>query len=253
MRRVALVTGASSGLGRAIARRLSVNFDIAAVSRSHQDESETSPVSNCRTSWHRGDLRDADNIPNLVNGVMDTHGRIDILVNCAGVSGGGRTTQQSDALWQEMMVVNLLGPMRLTRDCLRLSGMQERKWGRIINIASTGGKQGVLWGAAYSASKHGLVGFTKSLALELASAGITVNAVCPGFVETPMAEQVRARYAAIWEVSSEEAKKRIIQRIPLGRYVAPEEVADLVAFLTTPSADAIVGQALNICGGLGTY
>jgi ketoreductase len=131
--------------------------------------------------------------------------------------------------------------------------MLERRWGRVIHIASTGGKQGVMYAAAYSASKHGVVGFTKSLGLELAKTGVTVNAVCPGFVESSMAAGARQRYAAIWRCSEDDAKQRIEARIPLGRYVVPNEVTGLVRYLASPDSAAVLAQAFNVCGGLGTY
>jgi ketoreductase len=131
--------------------------------------------------------------------------------------------------------------------------LQERDWGRIINIASTGGKQGVMFGAPYSASKHGVIGFTKALGLELAKTGVTVNAVCPGYVETPLAERVRQSHAEHFEVTEDEILKRFQAKIPLGRYSTPEEVAGLVGYLVTDTAGSITAQALNVCGGLGNY
>jgi ketoreductase len=110
-----------------------------------------------------------------------------------------------------------------------------------------------VFAAPYSASKHGVVGFTKALGLELAPTGITVNAVCPGFVETPMAARVREHYAAIWEVSEQETYDRITARVPIGRYVQPKEVAAMVGYLAGPGAAAITAQAINVCGGLGNY
>jgi len=136
---------------------------------------------------------------------------------------------------------------------LTTGGMREASWGRIINIASTAGKQGVVLGAPYSASKHGVVGFTKALGNELAPTGITVNAVCPGYVETPMAEAVRQRYAQAWQISEDEVLAKFQAKIPLGRYSTPEEVAGLVGYLTTETAASITSQALNVCGGLGNF
>ena len=132
--------------------------------------------------------------------------------------------------------------------------MRERGRGRIINIASTGGKQGVVLGAPYSASKHGVVGFTKALGNELAPTGITVNAVCPGYVETPMAQRVRA---GLRRPLRHHARTTILERfqakIPLGRYSTPEEVAGLVGYLASDTAASITAQALNVCGGLGNF
>jgi ketoreductase len=111
----------------------------------------------------------------------------------------------------------------------------------------------VVLGAPYSASKHGVIGFTKALGLELAQTGVTVNAVCPGYVETPLAQKVRQGYAAHHEVSEEQILERFQAKIPLGRYSTPEEVAGLAAYLITDTAASITAQALNVCGGLGNY
>jgi ketoreductase len=131
--------------------------------------------------------------------------------------------------------------------------MRERGWGRVINVASTAGKQGVVLGAPYSASKHGVVGFTKALGNELAPTGITVNAVCPGYVETPMAQRVRAGYAAAYDTSEDAILQKFQAKIPLGRYSTPEEVAGLIGYLASDTAASITSQALNVCGGLGNF
>src|SRR5690606_14256713 len=121
---------------------------------------------------------------------------------------------------------NLTSVFRVTREVLTTGGMREASWGRIINIASAAGKQGVVLGAPYSASKHGVVGFTKALGNELAPTGITVNAVCPGYVETPMAEAVRQRYAQAWQISEDEVLAKFQAKIPLGRYSTPKKWPD---------------------------
>jgi ketoreductase len=141
----------------------------------------------------------------------------------------------------------------MTREVLNAGGMRAGGRGRIINIASTAGKQGVVLGAPYSASKHGVVGFTKALGNELAPTGITVNAVCPGYVETPMAQRVRQGYAAAWQITEEDVLEKFQAKIPLGRYSTPEEVAGLVGYLASDSAASITAQAINVCGGLGNF
>ncbi len=120
-------------------------------------------------------------------------------------------------------------------------------------LSSTAGKQGVVLGAPYSASKHGVVGFTKALGNELAPTGITVNAVCPGYVETPMAQRVRQGYAAAYDTSEDAILEKFQSKIPLGRYSTPEEVAGLVGYLASDTAASITSQALNVCGGLGNF
>jgi ketoreductase len=125
--------------------------------------------------------------------------------------------------------------------------------GRIISIASTGGKQGVPLGAPYSASKGGVIAFSKALAKELAPSGVTVNTVCPGYVETPMAVRIREAYASTWNSTPEAVLEQFEAKIPLGRYSTPEEVAGLVGYLATDTAASITAQALNVCGGLGIF
>jgi ketoreductase len=199
------------------------------------------------------DVRDSGAVQYLVASAVARFGPIDILVNNAGRSGGGATATITDELWSDVMNTNLHGVFRMTRAALTTGGMLERRAGRIVNIASTGGKQGVVLGAPYSASKHGVVGFTKALGLELAPVGITVNAVCPGYVETPMAQRVRQGYADFWSTSEAAVLEKFEAKIPLGRYSTPEEVASLVVYLTSGPAASITAQALNVCGGLGNY
>jgi ketoreductase len=188
-----------------------------------------------------------------VRAAVDAFGPISVLVNNAGRSGGGPTAAISDELWYDVIDTNLNSVFLLTREVLNNGGLAGARGGRIINIASTAGKQGVLLGAPYSASKHGVVGFTKALGKELAPSGVTVNAVCPGYVETPMAERVRQGYASAWGTTEDHVQEQFEAKIPLGRYSTPEEVAGLVGYLTTEHAASITAQALNVCGGLGNF
>ncbi len=255
--RTALVTGATSGIGLEIARHLAQggarvylcarNADrLAETVKSLQEEGHTVDGQTC-------DVTSIEDIRSLVRAVTDRFGGIDILVNNAGRSGGGITKDVEDDLWFDVINTNLNSVFLLTKEVLNHGGILRRDRGRIINIASTGGKQGVLHGAPYSAAKHGVVGFSKALGLELAKTGVTVNAVCPGFVETPMAERVREAYSGIWDVPLDEVHRRVSARVPIGRYVVPEEVAAMVDYLVSPGADAVTAQALNVCGGLGNY
>ncbi len=254
---VVLVTGATSGIGRAVAEELGRGGGrLFLCSRNQQDVEAT--VKELRDAGIEADgmacdVRSAGDVAAYVGGAVERYGHVDVLVNNAGRSGGGVTAQLTDELWDDVIETNLNAVFRLTRQVLQQGGMLSAGYGRIINIASTGGKQGVVMGAPYSASKHGVVGFTKALGLELAKTGVTVNAVCPGYVETPLAERVRQGYAAAWNTTTEAVQERFEAKIPLGRYATPQEVASLVAYLASPVTAAITAQAVNVCGGLGNY
>lgn len=255
--RVALITGATSGMGLEIAASL-VRHGASVYICSRRDDAVAATVKSFQSDGYEVDGQSCDvtvpaQVRTLVRAARDRFGPVDVLVNNAGRSGGGVTAQIEDDLWYDVINTNLNSVFLMTKEVLNAGGMLEQGRGRIINIASTGGKQGVVFGAPYSASKHGVVGFTKALGLELAKTGITVNAVCPGFVETPLAEQVRGHYASMWGVSEAEVHARITGRVPIGRYVEPSEVAAMVQYLITDGAGAVTAQALNVCGGLGNY
>ncbi|MFD8750666.1 SDR family NAD(P)-dependent oxidoreductase [Kitasatospora sp. NPDC059577] len=255
--RVALVTGGTSGIGLAVAEELGRRGDrVFVCARTKDDVAAT--VERLReqgldVDGVDCDVRSGEQVAVAVAAAVERFGPIGILVNNAGRGGGGITAEIPDETWCDVIDVNLNGVFRMTREVLARGGMRDASWGRIVNIASTGGKQGVVLGAPYSASKHGVVGFTKALGLELAKSGITVNAVCPGYVETPMAGRVRQGYAAHWGVTEAEVLERFEAKIPLGRYSTPREVAAMVGYLTTEAADPVTAQAINVCGGLGSY
>ncbi|MGW7516422.1 3-oxoacyl-ACP reductase FabG [Streptomyces sp. NPDC054796] len=253
----ALITGATSGIGLATARLLAEqNHRVFIGARTA--ESVTSTVKQLREEGFEAegaavDVRSDEDVKDFVRAAVDTFGTIDVLVNNAGRSGGGVTADIADELWHDVIDTNLNSVFRLSREVLNAGGMRHKSRGRIINIASTAGKQGVVLGAPYSASKHGVVGFTKALGNELAPTGITVNAVCPGYVETPMAQRVRQGYAAAYDSTEDAILEKFQAKIPLGRYSTPEEVAGLVGYLASDSAASITSQALNVCGGLGNF
>jgi ketoreductase len=255
--RTCLITGATSGIGRAVANSLGQQgHRIYLCARDADNVARTVKelaAAGYTADGLAADVRSADDVTALVAAAAGRFGPIEILVNNAGRPGGGVTAQIPDEVWLDVLETNLTGVFRVTREVLRAGGLTGRPWGRIINIASTGGKQGVIFGSPYSASKHGVVGLTKALGLELAKTGITVNAVCPGYAETPMAERVREAYAQTWSITPADVLEKFNAKIPLGRYTLPEEAAGLVVYLTTDAAAPITAQAINVCGGLGNY
>jgi len=255
--RTAIVTGATSGIGLAIAELLA-GSDISVYLCARDADGVELTVKQLRERGYdvdgaACDVRSPEEVRAFVTRAVDRYGEIDILVNNAGRSGGGITADLADDLWYDVIATNLHSVFLMTRDVLATGGMRAKGWGRIVNIASTAGKQGVVLGAPYSASKHGVVGFTKALGNELAPTGITVNAVCPGYVETPMAQRVRQGYAAAWEQTEDQIMQKFTAKIPLGRYSTPDEVAGLVSYLTSDTAASITAQAINVCGGLGNF
>lgn len=258
--RIALVTGGTSGIGLAIAQALLQDGLKVVVTGRDPGRLNTATHSllmeddRFEVVGYTCDVRDRESIRTTVAQCVEEHGEPSVLVNNAGRSGGGVTAAISDELWLDVIETNLNSVFWVTREVIRSSETLNQPTGRIINIASTGGKQGVPYGAPYSAAKAGVIGFTKALAKECAQAGgPTVNAVCPGYVETPMAQEIRASYAKINQVTQEQVLTDFQAKIPLGRYSTPEEVAGMVRYLAGPTAGSVTAQALNVCGGLGSY
>ncbi len=252
---IALVTGGGRGIGRSIALELArEGADVAVAARTSAEIA--SVRGEVQALGRRGmacpsDVTDRASVARLVQEVEGALGPITILVNNAGMAASMKTLDMDDDLWERILRVNLTGPYLCTKAVL--PGMLHRGSGRIINIASVGGKVGLLYSAAYCASKHGVLGFTRALALEVAGTGITVNAICPGFVETAMTEESVRRIVMKTGRSAEAARQALEGLSPQKRLIQPEEVATLAVMLASPEARGIHGQAINVDGGAVMY
>ncbi len=247
--KVAVVTGGGSGIGRGIALTLArEGAHVVVCGRRREALEETVELVHAaqgRAALVTCDVTSPDEVADLFNRVGRQEKEIDILVNNAGLGGGNPIDDSSDDHWRPVISANLHGPFYCTRAAL--PWMPEA--GRIVNISSILGRFGVPGYTAYCCSKHGLIGFTRALALELAPRRITVNAVCPGWVETDMAQQGMRSGAEAAGITYEEFRRRALERVPLKEIIQPEEIGDLVCFLSSTRAKNITGQSYNVCGG----
>ena len=244
--KVSLVTGASRGMGRAIALKLSslgsrVAVNYVAIEADNKDDAdnvvETIAGIGGEAMAAEADIRNSGAVKSMVREIVDKWGKIDILVNNAGITRDNLLLRMPDDSWDDVINTNLRGAYLCTKFALR--SMVRQRWGRIVNIASISGLMGNPGQTNYSASKGGLIAFTKSVAREVGSRKITANAVAPGFINTRMTQKL-----------PEEAKKSILAMTSLRRIGEPEEVAELVAFLASDRAGYITGQVISIDGGI---
>ena len=249
--RIALVTGAGRGIGRAIAVGLAAEGARVAITARSLDELENLArevkAGGGAALVVPGDLSDRSGPARIVRTVTETWGPIEILVNNAGVGSSQNPkalVDFDDDFWDLTLMVNLTAPYLLTK--LVLPSMMERGWGRIINISSIAGRIGSEHGAAYGASKHGLLGLTRSTAVEGAPHGITANAVCPGVTRSRLNDRRLEYDSQRLGISFEQLEK---ESTPLGRRLEPEEVAILAVQLARDEARGINGQSINVCGG----
>jgi NAD(P)-dependent dehydrogenase (short-subunit alcohol dehydrogenase family) len=249
--RGALVTGGGRGIGAATARRLgSAGARVVVVARGQEKiESVAAEIVAAGGSARAMacDVTDADAVERLRIAAEHELGAVDILVNNAGIATSSPLKRQSLEEWRKVFAVNVEGAFLVTRAFL--PSMVERGWGRVINIASIAGRTGAPYIAAYSSSKHALVGMTRALAAEVAASGVTVNALCPGYVDTPMTDASVERIVAKTGRSAEDARRRIVESNPQGRLIAPEEVAFMAHALCDELAGGVNGQTLGIDGG----
>jgi NAD(P)-dependent dehydrogenase (short-subunit alcohol dehydrogenase family) len=240
----AIVTGASRGIGLAIARTLLAHgARLTLMARDAEALRAAALDLGGDTGWQAVDVTDEASVAQA----FARAGAADILVNNAGQAASAPFARTSDDLWQRMLAVNLNGTFHCARAAL--PAMLAAGWGRIVNVASTAGQRGYAYVAAYAAAKHGVIGLTRSLALEVAAKGITVNAVCPGFTETDLLRESIANVVSTTGRDTEGARAEFTRHNPQGRLVQAEEVADAVAWLCTPAARSINGQAISVSGG----
>jgi ketoreductase len=249
--KVAIVTGGGTGIGKAIATELAKNGARVAIvsrNRSHLDgTNEEFKRLNLSVLPLQANVRSKGDIQCAVGAVVEKWGAIHILVNNAGISGLSLIDDPEDARWYDILDTNLTGMYLVTKEVLR--HMPEHHGGRIINISSVLGKFGVPGYTAYCTTKHGMIGFTRALALEVVHRGITVNTICPGWVDTEMAIQGINETAAYQGISPEEFRARAVAAVPIKRFLEAAEVAKLVSYIASDLAKGVTGQAINICGG----
>lgn len=243
----ALVTGGGTGIGAAVAARLgSAGARVTLVGRRPeplQKVADGLPDAQAMPF----DVTDEGEVEDGLATAIGEFGPIDILVNNAGAAESAPFDRTTLDIWRRMLEVNLTGVFLMSRAVL--PAMVERRWGRIVSIASTAGLKGYAYVAAYCAAKHGVVGLTRSLALEVAQKGVTVNAICPGYTETELLADSVAGITDKTGMSEEKAREQLLQVNPQGRFVSPEEVAEATAWLAGPSTAAITGQAIVVAGG----
>ena len=241
--KTALVTGGSRGIGRAVCLELAARgADVflcctGSVGAARQVAEECQALG-VKAAWARADISREEDCQALFAQAEEQLGGVDILVNNAGVTRDGLLLRMKDEDLEQVLAVNLTGAIRCAR--LAARGMVKRRWGRVISMSSVVGLHGNPGQVNYAASKAGLIGMTKSLAKELGSRGVTVNAIAPGFIETDMTAALPDR-----------AREALLGSIPLGRLGQPEEVAGMVGFLAGPGGDYITGQVLSVDGGMG--
>ncbi|MFV0279112.1 MAG: SDR family NAD(P)-dependent oxidoreductase [Parahaliea sp.] len=246
----ALITGAGSGIGAVIARSLGGqerNLSLLGRRDNALEETRQQLTEPASAAAFTCDVSDSDSVAAAFAAAREAFGDIDILVNCAGAAPTAPFHKLDASGWRAVMAINLDGVFHCTREVV--PAMLERGAGRIINIASTASLRGYAYVSAYCAAKHGVLGLTRALALELATKGVTVNAVCPGYTDTDIIRKAVATLVQKTGRSQEQALAEFTRVNPQGRLIDPQEVADTVLWLCSDAARSVTGQAISISGG----
>lgn len=243
----ALVTGGGTGIGATIARALAQSGAAVTICGRRKEALEQTAAGHAGIFTATADVTDEGAITRLYEAAQAARGTFDIVVANAGGAESAPAEKISLALWNKTLNVNLTGAFLSVKPAL--AGMRQRGWGRIVFIASTAGLRASAYIAPYVAAKHGVIGLTRALALETAKDGITVNAVCPSYTETPMLEQAVDRIVAVTKRSAADARKALAAKNPQGRFIKPQEVADVVLWLCADGSASITGQAISVSGG----
>jgi len=245
---VALITGGGRGIGRAIALSFARQGALIAVAaRTAQQVEQVAGEIGKDAIALVCDVSDPASVTRMFDDTRERLGDVDILVNNAGIAESATLVTTSDELWARHLAINLSGTFYCTRAAL--PAMLKKNWGRVINVASIAGKTGAPYISAYSASKHGVLGLTRSVAMEVATTGITVNAICPSFVDTDMVARGVERITARTGRTAEEAQQSIEKMNPQNRLISVEEVAAVALLLASEEGRGINGQGINIDGG----
>lgn len=245
-RRTCLVTGGGRGIGRAVAIQLSgLGHRVAVTARNAEQLDETAALLNGPKMTYPADITDDDAVGELFGAVEDEWGPVDILVANAGAGTSSPVHRTSDEDWQRMLDLNLTAPFQCIRRAV--PAMTDSGWGRIVVVASMAAKIGAPYLAAYTAAKHGVLGLVRASAAELAGSGITVNAVCPGYADTPMTDQVVQAIQGRTGRSTKEVRAILARKQPIGRLITPDEVAQTIMLCVANGA--ITGQGINVDGG----
>lgn len=248
--KTALVTGSTSGIGLGMAKAMAKAGAQIVINGfgDHKQALQEIAAFDVKVLFHPADMRKPSEIEDMMQQAVNEFGRVDILINNAGIQHVSPIEEFPTDKWDDVIAVNLSSAFHTTR--LALPGMRAANWGRIINIASVHGLVGSADKSAYVAAKHGLVGLTKVTALETATSGVTCNAICPGWVLTPLVQQQVDAKAAALHISNEEAKRQLLkEKEPSMQFTTPDELGELALFFCTQAAVNVTGVAWNMDGG----